>query len=62
MAKLLQCERVAYMLRTQRPGYPPKNTCHLAGCTAKQQSPHENNETAFNLVPHCPYVMWCGGD
>ena len=32
-----------------------KNTCHLIGCTAKQQSPHENSETAFNLVLHCPY-------
>ena len=45
----------ACILRTQRPGYSPKNTCHLTGSTAKQQSPHENNETAFNLVLHCPY-------
>ena len=45
----------ACILRTQRPGYSPKNTCHLSGSTAKQQSPHENNETAFNLVLHCPY-------
>ena len=45
----------ACILRTQRPGYSPKNTCHLTGCTAKQQSPDENNKTAFNLVLHCPY-------
>ena len=50
-----QCVRTACILRTQRPGYSPKNTCHLTGCTAKQQSPHENDETAFNLVLHCPY-------
>ena len=25
----------ACILRTQRPGYSPKNTCHLTGCTAK---------------------------
>ena len=49
------CVRTACILRTQRPGYSPKNTCHLTGCTAKQQSPHENDETAFNLVLHCPY-------
>ena len=35
---------------TERLGYSPKNTCHLSSSTAKQQSPHENNETAFNLV------------
>ena len=34
---------------TQRPGCSPKNTCHMTGSTAKQQSPHENNETAFNF-------------
>ena len=55
MAKLLRCVRTACMLRTQRPGYSPKNTCHLTSCTAKQQSPHENDETAFKLVLHCPY-------
>ena len=49
------CVRTACILRTQIPGYSPKNTCHLTGCTAKQQSPHENDETAFNLVLHCPY-------
>ena len=49
------CVGTACILRTQRPGYSPKNTCHLTGCTAKQQSPHENDETAFNLVLHCPY-------
>ena len=67
-----QCVGTACILRTQRPGYSPKNTCHLTGCTAKQQSPHENDETAFNLVLHCPYeqttqpckvcllrVFWC---
>ena len=42
-------------LNQQGPGYSPKNTCDLTGCTAKQQSPYENNETAFNLVLHCPY-------
>ena len=41
--------RTACILRTQRLGYSPKNTCHLSSSTAKQQSPHENNETAFNL-------------
>ena len=45
----------ACIQRMQWPGYSPKNTCHLTRCTAKQQSPHENNETAFNLVLHCPY-------
>ena len=45
------CVRTACILHTQRPGYSPKNTSHLTGCTAKQQSPHENDETAFNLVP-----------
>ena len=49
------CVRTACILRTQRPGYLPKNTYHLTNCTAKQQSPHENDETAFNLVLHCPY-------
>ena len=49
------CVGTACILRTHRPGYSPKNTCHLTGCTAKQQSPHENDETAFNLVLHCPY-------
>ena len=53
-AKLLHCVRTACILCTQRPGYSPKNTCHLTGCTAKQQSPHENDETAFYLVLHCP--------
>ena len=55
MAKLLHWVRTACILRMQRPGYSPKNTCHLSGSMAKQQSPHENNETAFNLVLHCPY-------
>ena len=49
------CVRTACILRTQRPGYSPKNTCHLTGCTAKQRGPHENNQTAFKLVLHCPY-------
>ena len=39
----------ACILRTQRLGYSPKNTCHLSSSTVKQQRPHENNETAFNL-------------
>ena len=30
-AKLLHCMRTACILRTQRPGYSPKNTCHLSG-------------------------------
>ena len=54
-AKLLHCVRTACILRTQRPGYSPKNTCHLFGSTTKQQSPHENSETALNLVLQCPY-------
>ena len=54
-AKLLHCVGTACILRTQRLGYSPKNTCHLTGCTAKQQSPHENDEITFNLVLHCPY-------
>ena len=54
-AKLLHYVGTACILRTQRPGYSPKNTCHLTGRTAKQQSPHENNETPCNLVLHCPY-------
>ena len=49
------CVRTACILRTQRLGYSPKNTCHLTSCTVKQQSPHENGETAFNLVLHRPY-------
>ena len=55
LAKLLHCVGTVCIPRTQRPEYSPKNTCHLTGCTAKQQSPHENDETAFNLVLHCPY-------
>ena len=54
-AKLLHCVRTTCKLCTQRLGYSPKNTCHLSGITAKQQSPHENNEIAFNLVLHCHY-------
>ena len=55
LAKFLHCVRTACILHTQRPVYSLKNTCHLTGCTAKQQNPHENDETAFNLVLHCPY-------
>ena len=55
VALCVHCVRTTCMLCTQRPGYSPKNTCHLTGCTSKQQSPHENNETAFNLVVQCPY-------
>ena len=29
MAKCLHCVRTACILRTQRLGYSPKNTCHL---------------------------------
>ena len=43
------------ILRTQRLGYSPKNTTPLSSNTAKQQSSHENNETAFNLVINCRY-------
>ena len=46
MGKFLHCVCTACM---QRLGYSPKNTCHLSSSTAKQQRPHENNETAFNL-------------
>ena len=49
LAKFLHCVRTACIMRMQRLGYSPKNTCHLSGSTAKQQSPHEKNETAFNL-------------
>ena len=45
----------ACALRTQRLGYSPKNTCHLFTSTAKQQSPHQNNKTAFSLVIKCRY-------
>ena len=48
-AKFLHWVPTACILRMQRLGYSPKNTCHLSSSTAKQQSPHENNETAFNL-------------
>ena len=48
-ATFLHCVRTACILRTKRLGYSPKNTYHLSSSTAKQQSPHENNETAFNL-------------
>ena len=54
-AKFLHCVRTACILRTQRLGYSPKNTCHLFSSTAKQQSPHENNKTAFTLVIKCRY-------
>ena len=47
LAKFLHCVRTTCILRTQRLGYSPKNTCHLSSSTAKQQSPHENNENAF---------------
>ena len=46
-AKFLHCMRTACILRTQGLGYSPKNTYHLSSSTAKQQSPHENNENAF---------------
>ena len=49
LAKFLHCVRTTCILRTHRLGHSPKNTCHLSSSTAKQQSPHENNETAFNL-------------
>ena len=29
-AKFLHCVRTACILRMQRPGYSPKNTCHLS--------------------------------
>ena len=45
----------ACILRTQRLGYSPKNTSRLSSSTAKQQSPHHKNETAFNLVINCRY-------
>ena len=45
----------ACILRTQRLGYSPKNTCHLFTSTAKQQSPHQNHKTAFSLVIKCRY-------
>ena len=45
----------ACAVRTQRLGYSPKNTRHLTSSTAKQQGPHENNESAFNLVINCRY-------
>ena len=48
-AKFLHCVRTACILRTQRLRYSPKNTCPLSSSTSKQQSPHENNETAFKL-------------
>ena len=49
------CVRTACILRTQRLGYSPKNTYHLFTSTAKQQSPHQNNKTAFSLVIKCRY-------
>ena len=55
MAKFLHCVGTACILRTQRLGYSPKNTCHLSSSMAKQQSPHENNENAFNLEINCRY-------
>ena len=36
-------------------GIPTQEYLYLTGCTAKQQSPHENDETTFNLVLRCPY-------
>ena len=32
-----------------------KITCHLSASMAKQQSPQDNNETAFKLVLQCTY-------
>ena len=49
MAKFLHWVRTMCILRTQRLRYSPKNTCHLSSSTAKQQSPHENNKTGFEL-------------
>ena len=51
----VHCVRTACILRTQRLGYSPKNTCHLFTSTANQQSPHQNNKTAFGLVIKCRY-------
>ena len=53
--EFLHCVRIACILRTHRLGYSPKNTSHLSSSTAKHQSPHENNETALNLVINCRY-------
>ena len=55
MAKFLHYLCTACILRTQRLRYSPKDTCHPSSSTAKQQSPHENNEAAFNLVMNCRY-------
>ena len=59
LAKLLHCVRTAcalraYCARRSRDTHP-RIPVTLLVCTAKQQSPHENDETAFNLVLHCPY-------
>ena len=42
-------------LHTQMPGYSPRIAYLLFDSTAKQQSPQDNNETAFKLVLQCLY-------
>ena len=55
MGKLLYCVRSMHAVCTQMPGSSPKITYHLSDSTAKQQNPHNNNETAFKLVLQCPH-------
>ena len=50
LAKFLHCVCIACILRTQRLGYSPKNTRHLSGSMAKQQSPPVVHVTPFK----CP--------
>ena len=47
--------KLSHCVHTTHPGAEILTQEYLFGSTAKQQSPHENNEIAFNLELHCPY-------
>ena len=58
-AKFLHCVRTACILRTQRLGYSPNNTCHLSSSMAKQQSPPVVHVTPFKCPTTSTIVCSC---
>ena len=54
MAKFLHCVRTACILRMHT-AHAEAGILTLSSSMAKQQTPHENNETAFNLEINCRY-------
>ena len=59
MAKFLHRVRTACILRTQRLGYSPKNTCHLSSSMAKQQSPPVVHVTPFKCPTRSTIACSC---